>query len=264
MATNSLQTNLPELDKSIAWITATMDQLITDQQGKGIYAGLPWFNEYWGRDMFIAMPGATLVTGQFDTTKEILKDFSKFQDRDPQSATCGRIPNRANLEGILYNTADGTPRFVIEAEELLQYSGDQSFLRDIYPAVVLSTEQSLLHHTDARGYLMHEDADTWMDVKRNGIPGSPRGNRANDIQYLWWKQLKAAAHLAALMGDSQHRKQWMAAAEKVASNFEADFCQKDSILIFDHLNADGTPDLQMRPNQLFCFDLIKDDLLSKK
>ena len=71
---NPLHTNLPELDKALAWITLTMDELITEQQGKGIYAGLPWFNEYWGRDMFIAMPGATLVTGQFDYTKEILKD----------------------------------------------------------------------------------------------------------------------------------------------------------------------------------------------
>lgn len=66
---------------------------------------------------------ATLVTGQFEVTKDILKDFAKLQDRDTTSVTCGRIPNRANLEGILYNTADGTPRYVIEAEELLRLFG---------------------------------------------------------------------------------------------------------------------------------------------
>ncbi|MGM9869822.1 MAG: amylo-alpha-1,6-glucosidase [Sodaliphilus sp.] len=262
--TNRLNSNLPELDLSLAWITATMDQLITEQQGKGIYAGLPWFNEYWGRDMFISMPGATLVTGQFNYTKDILKDFSKFQDTNPASPTCGRIPNRANPEGILYNTADGTPRYVIEAEELLQYCGDQSFLRDIYPSIVLSTSESLRHHTDARGYLLHEDADTWMDVKRNGVPGSPRGNRANDIQYLWWKQLTAASHLATLMGDTENARQWQQAAEKVAKNFEADFCNKDSILIYDHLNADGSADRQFRPNQLYCFELIKDEVFKQK
>jgi len=262
--TNPLKTNLPNVDKAMKWITLTMDQLITEQQGKGIYAGLPWFNEYWGRDMFIAMPGATLVTGQFDYSKEILKDFAKFQDTDTKSETCGRIPNRANLEGILYNTADGTPRYVIEAEELLQYCGDKSFLQDIYPSIVLSTEQSLLRHTDKRGYLVHDDADTWMDVKRNGIPGSPRGNRANDIQYLWYRQLVAASHLASLMNDKVHEKQWKNAAQKVARNFEKDFCDKNNILIYDHLNVDGSPDLQMRPNQLFCFDLIKDETFKQK
>lgn len=241
-----------------------MDELITEQQGKGIYAGLPWFNEYWGRDMFIAMPGATLVTGQFDYTKEILKDFAKLQDTDTTSVTCGRIPNRANLEGILYNTTDGTPRYVMEAEELLKYSGDQSFLKDIYPSVVLSIDQSIRHHIDEKGYLLHEDADTWMDVKRNGIPGSPRGNRANDIQYLWHSQLVSGVHLAELMGDKAHAEAWQAVANKLAQNFEQDYCNKDSILIYDHLNADGTPDLQYRPNQLYCFELINDDAFKQK
>ena len=71
---NPIKSNLPELDKSMDWITITMDELITQQQGNGIYAGLPWFNEYWGRDMFISMPGACLVTGQFDIAKQILKE----------------------------------------------------------------------------------------------------------------------------------------------------------------------------------------------
>ncbi len=261
---NPLHTNLPDLDKAIDWITLTMDQLITEQQGKGIYAGLPWFNEYWGRDMFIAMPGATLVTGQFDYTKEILKDFAKLQDRDTTSITCGRVPNRANLEAILYNTTDGTPRFVIEAEELLKYSGDKSFLQDVYPSIVLSIDWSIRNYTDEKGYLQHADADTWMDVKRNGIPGSPRGNRANDIQYLWHKQLEAGVHFARLMDDEPHARTWQALADKLAQNFEQDYCDKAGILIYDHLNTDGTPDLQYRPNQLFCFDLIKDDDFKQK
>ena len=99
---NPTKSNLPELDKALDWITITMDELVTEQQGKGIYAGLPWFNEYWGRDMFISYPGACLVTGQFETAKQILHDFAKLQDSDSTSITYGRIPNRANLEGILY------------------------------------------------------------------------------------------------------------------------------------------------------------------
>lgn len=261
---NPIKTNLPEVDKAMKWITITMDQLVTEQQGKGIYAGLPWFNEYWGRDMFISMPGSTLVMGQFEYSKEILKDFAKFQDTVPNSPTCGRIPNRANPDGILYNTADGTPRFVIEAEELLQYSGDLTFLKEIYPSIVFSTSQSLIYHTDSKGYLMHDDADTWMDVVRKGIPGSPRGNRANDIQYLWYRQLMAASHLATLMEDNSHAKVWKSVADKVARNFEYNFCNKLDVLIYDHLNADGTPDEQMRPNQLFCFELIKDDKFKQK
>ena len=256
---NPLESNLPELDKSLAWITITMDELITCQQGNGIYAGLPWFNEYWGRDMFISMPGACLVTGQFDVAKEILKDFAKLQDTDPSSETYGRIPNRANLEGILYNTTDGTPRFVIQAYQLAQYSGDTEFLHELYPAISRSINASIKNYTDEKGYLTHEDADTWMDVKRNGIPGSPRGNRANDIQALWYEQLMAGSQIAKLMGDDGSAEEWAGLATMLASNFENDFCNKSENYIIDHLNSDGSADLQFRPNQLYCFDLVGDD-----
>ena len=261
---NPIHSNLPELDKSLDWITITMDELITRQQGNGIYAGLPWFNEYWGRDMFISMPGACLVTGQFDVAKEILKDFAKLQDTDPQSETYGRIPNRANLEGILYNTTDGTPRFVIQAYQLAQYSGDTEFLHELYPAIKISIDASIRNYTDSKGYLTHADADTWMDVKRNGIPGSPRGNRANDIQALWYEQLMAGSKIAALMDDMGSAEEWSGLATMLAGNFENDYCNKEGSFIYDHLNADGTPDLQFRPNQLYCFDLVSDQDFKQK
>lgn len=261
---NPLKSNLPELDKAIDWITITMDELITCQQGNGIYAGLPWFNEYWGRDMFISMPGACLVTGQYEVAKDILKDFVKLQDTDPASETYGRIPNRANLEGILYNTTDGTPRLVIQALELVKYSGDKEFLKEIYPAIKMSIDASIENYTDSKGYLTHADADTWMDVKRNGIPGSPRGDRANDIQALWYGQLNAGARIAEIMGDRQSAKEWNKVAKKLAKNFEKDFCDKAEVMIYDHLNSDGSQDVQFRPNQLYCFDLIKDDIFKSK
>lgn len=261
---NPTKSNLPELDKALDWITITMDELITEQQGNGIYAGLPWFNEYWGRDMFISMPGACLVTGQFEVAKQILKDFVKLQDTDPESETYGRIPNRANLEGILYNTTDGTPRLVIQAFELAKYSGDTEFLEEIYPAIKMSINASIANYMDKKGYLTHADADTWMDVKRNGIPGSPRGNRANDIQALWYEQLTAGSRIAALMDDISSAEEWSGLAQMLAGNFEHDYCDKENVMIYDHLNADGTPDLQFRPNQLYCFDLINDDEFKQK
>ncbi len=261
---NPTKSNLPELDKALNWITITMDELITEQQGNGIYAGLPWFNEYWGRDMFISFPGACLVTGQFDVAKKILKDFVELQDTDPASETYGRIPNRANLEGILYNTTDGTPRLVIQALEVAKYSGDTEFLHEIYPAIKMSIDASIKNYTDEKGYLTHADADTWMDVKRNGIPGSPRGNRANDIQALWYAQLVAGSEIAAMMDDMGSAEEWSGLAVLLASNFERDFCNKAESYIYDHLDTDGSPDLQFRPNQLYCFDLLNDDIFKQK
>lgn len=261
---NPVSSNLKELDKALNWLTLTTDELVTEQQGMGIYAGLPWFNEYWGRDMFISMPGTCLVSGQFDVAKQILLDFAKFQDRNPESPTYGRIPNRANPDGILYNTTDGTPRFVIQAFELLEYSGDTAFASEIYPAVKISIDASCQNFTDDKGYLTHADADTWMDVKRDGIPGSPRGNRANDIQALWYGQLEAGSKLAELVGDKESAERWLRLADKIRSNFEHDYCCKENNMVYDHLNSDGTPDKQFRPNQLYCFEMIGDEEFKKK
>ena len=257
-----IRSNLPELDKAIAWLTLTTDQLITCQQGKGIYAGLPWFNTYWGRDIFISLPGATLVTGQFGEAEEILRDFGRLQDRREDSPTMGRIPNLATPDGVWYNTTDGTPRYVMETEELLRYTGDKQFLQDVYPTIVMSIEQAIARSTDEKGYLLHADADTWMDVKHE-VPASPRGDRANDIQWLWYRQLMAGASLARLMNDTENAVKWEQKALQLANNFERDYCDKADTLIYDHLNSDGTPDRQYRPNQLFCFELIDDEPFKK-
>lgn len=256
---NPMSSDCDSLNRALSWLLLTTDQLITRQQGNGIYAGLPWFNEYWGRDMFISMPGAVLCTGQWQTARSILSDFAKFQDTDHASETLGRIPNRANLEGIIYNTADGTPRFVANIYGYLCYTGDTEYLASIYEAVKLSVDAALDKQTDADCFLLHADADTWMDAKRQGLyPCSPRGNRANDIQALWYQQLRCAAAMAEIMNEADDASRWNAAADKVAKAFADKFVDHRTATIFDHLNADSTPDRQFRPNQLYTFELVPD------
>jgi glycogen debranching enzyme len=61
-----------------------------------------------------------------------------------------------------------------------------------------------------------------------------------------------------MMDDTGSAEEWSGLAQVMASHFEKDFCDKVSYRIYDHLNTDGTPDLQFRPNQLYCFELIGD------
>lgn len=262
---NPLSSDNDTLDRAMAWIILTTDELVTCQQGNGIYAGLPWFNEYWGRDMFISMPGAVFCTGQWETARSIFSDFAKFQDRNPESETLGRIPNRANPDGIIYNTADGTPRFVTDVYEYMQYTGDTTFLASIYPAVELSINSVIERGTDADGFLVHADADTWMDAKRQGkFPCSPRGNRAVDIQALWYGQLRSGAEMARIMGHDDDARRWDLAADSLFTTFNRKFVNTADTLVYDHLNADGTPDRQCRPNMLYALDMVADSAVAMK
>ena len=167
---NSLMTNNDDLDKSMAWMMLTADELVTRQHGGwGIYAGFPWFTDFWGRDMFIAMPGTVLCPGQFDVAKNILLSFAKYQDLDKKSPTYGRVPNRLNLEGILYNTTDGTPRFVMQVLDYLTYTGDVAFLKSIYNNVKVATDAALDLYVDDRGLRMRMPTHGWTQNVRENI-----------------------------------------------------------------------------------------------
>ncbi|MCX6133221.1 MAG: hypothetical protein NTU47_05330 [Ignavibacteriales bacterium] len=251
-----LRTDNQRFDKAFHWALLSMDALVMNQIKKGIFAGLPWFDNYWGRDSFIALPGATLVTGNFSEAKEILRSFADWQEKNPKSPNYGRVPNLVTTGSIAYNTTDGTPRFVIALDEYFRYSGDTAFVKDLYPVVKRSIEGSLAFHVDEHGFLKHGDAESWMDAAGPAGPWSPRGTRANDVQALWFRQLQCGAALARVADDEQSIVLWERIATAVRANFNKFFLIAADTSLADHLNADGTPDREVRPNALFALDMI--------
>jgi glycogen debranching enzyme len=254
LASTRIQTGNPTFDSAYAWAVLSLDALMMNQSGKGIFAGLPWFNNYWGRDTFVALPGAALVTGRFREAREILRSFSGFQERDPASPNFGKIPNIVTTTETAFNTADGTPRFVMMVRDYVERSGDESLLLELYPVILRSIDGTLRYHVDAMGFLTHRDADTWMDAVGPDGPWSPRGNRANDIQALWALQLETGIWCATRLGDVESARTWHNALTRLKEQFSRRFVINGQIA--DHLNADDTPDLLVRPNQIFTASLL--------
>ena len=254
LASTHIRTGNPRFDSAYAWALLSLDALIMNQSGKGIFAGLPWFNNYWGRDTFIALPGAALATGRFREAREILRSFSGFQERDPASPNFGKIPNIVTTTDTAFNTADGTPRFVMMVRDYVERSGDESLLLELYPVVLRSIDGTLKYHVDTHGFLTHHDADTWMDAVGPDGPWSPRGNRANDIQALWAFQLETGIWCATRLGDVESARTWHNALTRLKEQFSRQFVINGQIA--DHLNADDTPDLLVRPNQIFTTALL--------
>jgi glycogen debranching enzyme len=264
LASSYLHVDNSDLNKAVQWAKLSLDALIMNQSvdgvpTKGIFAGLPWFNNYWGRDSFISLPGATYITGNFSDAREILVSYAKFQDTVPSSPNYGRIPNLATPTSISYNTADGTPRFVMALYDYVQYSRDTSLLHTLYPVVKRSIEGTLRYHTDSLCLLTHGDAESWMDAVGTNGPWSPRGNRANDVQAIWYQQLKNGADIAIYNGDSTAAQRWNSTAAIVKKEFLNRFLDPSSGLFYDHLLADGRPVAELRPNQLFCLDMLDND-----
>lgn len=258
-----LATSDTEYNKALNWAKASARMFVVEEYGAGIWAGLPWFRENWGRDTFIALPGTLLVSGDFAAAKAVLANFARFQNlREPRDKDYGRVPNRVSPDEIIYNTVDGTPWMLREAVETIRYTGDRAFAARMYKLAVPYFEGAIANYMDADGLLRHAASDTWMDARIENPthqPWSDRGPHAVEIQALWYTALQSGAMLAAQAGDEQRAREWEALARKAQASFLRRFW--DGKTMADRLRADGSRDTRLRPNQLMLASIPFDDFV---
>lgn len=241
-----------EYNRATMWARLSSRVFVSHEFGSGIWAGLPWFKDCWGRDTFIALPGTSLVNGEFAEAKSIIKNFASMQLQDAHSLNDGRIPNRVTSKtNIIYNTTDGTPWMIREILEYINYSGDIAFAKSMYPVVQRFIAGVERNYLDKDGLIKHRHPDTWMDAKIDGqIPWSPRGPKANDIQALWFEALQVAQTLAELNQDTPYLATVSKRAQKVKQSFIDKFWCDVRETMADRLSDEDKPDLSVRPNQL--------------
>jgi glycogen debranching enzyme len=262
--------------RALMWAKFSANSMVVEEIGRGIWAGLPWFKDNWGRDTFISLPGTLLVNGQFDVAKAVIQNFASLQNTDSTSANYGRIPNRVTgTTDIIYNTVDGTPWMIREIYEYIRYTGDTAFAEEMYPVIERYIEGTIAKgHVDAEGFLTHASADTWMDAKFNAATGaveygytdgsgltawSPRGNRAVEIQALWYMALKIGVLIANKTGNAGHAADWTTRAGKVESNFLPRFWDGTKHVMADKITSDNVRDTKVRPNQLMLVSIPFED-----
>jgi len=274
---SSVVTGNPDHDRALAWARISLDNLIMNQRGLGIYAGFYWFTTYWGRDSFIVLPGASLVQGDWETAEKVLSSFAEFQQKDMSHPRAGRLPNFVTVEQVQFAGIDGTWWFVRALDELWRRSGRDDFARKMTPVVLRAVEGALAQAVDEHGFLTHGDGETWMDAGGEAHPYSPRGSRAVEIQALFYRGLLTAARLAETFPDVADKTLadlgvaeeaggdiaglYRAQADRLAASFVNRYWQLGRLV--DHLNIDGSTDLQIRPNSLLAL-LVAPDLLDEE
>ena len=251
--------------KAYCWARASMDNLIMNQRGRGIYAGFHWFPNYWGRDSFICLPGACLSTEEFETAREILTSFMEYQQTDRESDRLGRMPNIVNPDNLQYAGVDGTWWFVRAAWKYYLVTGDGEFLLEAWPGIRLAIDGALEKAVDHRGFLTHGDGETWMDAGGEHNPYSPRGNRAVELQALFHHGLIAGSLWAEAVSEAgvdtgSLSGTWRAKAGMLAQAFRSSFWYEERKYLHDHLNIDGSADRQIRPNALLALWVYLDTL----
>lgn len=262
MAVDALKTGDPRLDTTYLWARASMEQMIMHTRGAGIYAGFHWFTNFWGRDTFICVPGATLVTGRLDAAREILRSFLQFQLVDRDHEREGRIPNIVQPDQLQYAGVDGTWWYVRAAYKYVQArrangDPDHEYERELAAALGLMIDGAERHAVDALGFLRHGDGETWMDAGGEANPYSPRGDRAVEVQALYYNGLRVAEWLANEQENQDRAARYAQLAARTATSFAREFWRPELGRLTDHLNVDGSADLQLRPNSILAITAVE-------
>jgi glycogen debranching enzyme len=245
-----IQTSDPELTKALRLAVACADSLIVDEDfGKTIWAGLPWFNQGWGRDTFISLSGFALVTGRLQEAKEIIRSFAGFQRESD-----GRIPNRIG-DWRTYTSSDATLWFAIRIYEYFLNSSDRDFLAEIFPAVERAIEGTWRSYVDlADGMVRSEALATWMDTSRD-----PREGKPVEIQALWIRTLEDAARMAEVLGRNQTAIRWKQMAENARRSFRI-FWNPAAGYLYDYVDSGGRKVARIRPNVLMALSVVPEIL----
>jgi predicted glycogen debranching enzyme len=233
--------------------------LVADREsvnGKTILAGFPWFGD-WGRDTMIALPGTTLVTGQFETAKSILKTFAHYLNG-------GMLPNKfpdRSGEELKYNTIDATLWFYWAIQQYVEYSGDWSFVQnELYDDL----KDIIQHHQkgtrfgigmDDDGLIHGGDKDTqltWMDVKFDGYAVTPRFGKAVEINALWYNALNFTKECAERFNDSKFNINTL--IRQVKTSFQATFWNTTEGYCYDYIVNENKND-DIRCNQIIAVSL---------
>lgn len=260
-----------ELTTAAAWARLHLLSLLAEGDSL-LYAGIPWFNEGWGRDTFISLPGL-LAAGHTVAAHKLLLRFAGWIDRDPASTTFGRIPNRVRPgEEIAYNTADGTPLWVLGVYQYGVYARDRGIWRTLLlnegdgatAGALQVAIAGALQHSDGQGFLRHGDGDTWMDAIGPDGPETPRGDRAVEIQALHYAALDAAIRMASSLRSefpADTLERWRQARRILEQNFLTAYLLQGADGLYDVLSADNQADSKLRPNQLFALTVPLSPLL---
>jgi len=202
---------------------------------EGIMAGLPWFFQYWTRDMALAL-GGDVVAGNIHKAKTFLLSLLKEIRAD------GNLPIHAGRSGG--TAADAVGWVFRRLSDLVTMYGPGIFMHDELVFIIKKLEYALerleKEHCTPEGFLVNGPKETWMDSEHNG---DDRQGIRIEIQALMLSMYR----LMLMLGE---KKQVYAKKEEhlrnlVRERFFYQGCLKDGI---KGKAEDGADDMTIRPN----------------
>jgi hypothetical protein len=215
----------PEID--IAYIAskfALSNMLVYDKEGKleGMYAGLPWFSQFWARDALISLTSLPKKLKR-ELFLLYLNEFNKNNDISPCNVGC---IESSGSHGLFFKRAeDLISENLLSQEEI--FSVKEILVRDI---------EKLLKEKTKDGFAVNGPKETWMDTD---YASDARGGIRIEIQALRLRMYNLAAKLT---GERKYFELEHELSKKVREYFWNEETLKD-----------GIDDKEIRPNIFLAF-----------
>lgn len=218
-----------------------------------ILAGYPWF-KCRARDMFISLPGLTLVNDEIEKFELFMetarKGIEEFIQERPLSV---RIYEMEQPDVLLWAVwcIQQYANIVSEVKCMEKY-GD--LLRAVMDYLIegkhpgLEIRENGLVWADGK-----EKAVTWMNSESNGKPIVPRSGYIVEINALWYNALKYCAQMCQAMDYAERSAMYEERAELAKKSFVEVFWNEHGYLM-DYVD-EGTLDWSVRPNMIFAVAL---------
>lgn len=211
----------------------------------GLYAGLPWFFQFWSRDELISLR-ALMQIGEIHSAKEIILRY--LDDIQPDGRLSNRYPatelQNADSVGWMFKRTADLLR-LLRASKRLKKTLTVSNLNFIEDRLFHSLDLIEKYHTH-NGFLLNGPQETWMDTD----PGvDPRDGARIEMQAMKLLMYKT---MFDLTGGETHKNDELTFRNKVRQKFfQAGYLK------------DGADDATIRPN-MFIAAYLYPELLSKE
>ena len=230
--TVTVKTPDERLNKAFNWAKVGVDKGVATNPylGTGLIAGFrtsgdserPGFAWFFGRDaLWTAL--AINAYGDFQTTRTALEFLKKFQRPD------GKIPHEISQSASLipwftdyefpWNSADGTPLYVIGHCDYWRGSGDKEFLRANWDSIVKAYRFSAATDTDGNHLI---ENSTKTKFGHGWVEGGALYPPHEEIymQGLWIEASRGLAEMADVVGNTELASQARANAERTRAAME--------------------------------------------
>lgn len=218
-----LRTGVDEIDNLFKWSVVGLEKLLfASPMGSGVFAGYPWFTQFWGRDSGWVIP-AIVDYGNFEYARESLKTLANLQSRG------GEIPNTVHMyQGVSFGSSDATPLWISALAHYVLHSGDLEFLEMVKENLRRAVEWCRAMDSDGDGLLEVDGRYTWMDtLNRSGKPV--------DLQAIWFKALKDAKTLFGFLDEEIVSSKEI---EDLRRNIEDEFWNESAGFYYDRIESD--------------------------